>query len=354
ISNLIPRLSTCGVDVDATHIYWGDPYNETIGRMELSNTRTGDADILSERLGIDQALISGVEGACGVAVEGGRVYWTSSDGTIGRANVDGSGIQRDFISGLVDPCGVDVDATHVYWGDAVADAIGRARIDGSEVEAEFIADAEDSCDIAVNGSHLYWSSFDYAIGRADLDGDNPDPGFLPLPGYPCGIAVDPAHLYWTYPMKPGGAQVGSANLDGSAAAPLVVDPDYGADCGIAVDSRVFHPASLPASLPLRFGKVKRQRGGKLLTMEVVVAEGGELEVVSPALGWSLDKGPAPAPGVAGAFRWKLSLWPGKGRVGKRIRKQLREKGKAPVTLRFAWTQDRHETLDQLKRLAFTR
>ena len=64
-----------------------------------------------------------------LAVDASHIYWISkvSDpsptnpfgqpnvGTIGRANLDGTGVDPDFISGIGYPRGVAVDGAHVYW-----------------------------------------------------------------------------------------------------------------------------------------------------------------------------------------------------------------------------------------------
>ena len=46
------------------------------------------------------------------------LYWTNiNSGTIGRANLDGSGIDQAFISGADEPVGLAVDDAHVYWAN---------------------------------------------------------------------------------------------------------------------------------------------------------------------------------------------------------------------------------------------
>jgi hypothetical protein len=46
-----------------------------------------------------------------VAVDGAHLYWANAgDGTIGRANLDGTGVNQSFIGGATGPCGVAVDA----------------------------------------------------------------------------------------------------------------------------------------------------------------------------------------------------------------------------------------------------
>jgi hypothetical protein len=102
-----------------------------------------------------------------LAVDGQHVDWTGLDsgappiggppsltGTIGRANLDGSGVEPRFIiTGASDPTGVAVDAAHVYWINLFTGTIGRANLDGSGVDQSFIADVGyGTGDLAVNFS----------------------------------------------------------------------------------------------------------------------------------------------------------------------------------------------------------
>ena len=67
-----------------------------------------------------------------MAVDASYVYWTNfSTGTIGRANLDGTGADQGFISGASGPAGVAVDASHVYWTNFSTGTIGRANLDGT-------------------------------------------------------------------------------------------------------------------------------------------------------------------------------------------------------------------------------
>src|SRR5215218_10503384 len=56
----------CGVDVDATHVYWGG-FGESIGRAELDGSHP------------ESSFITGIDRPCGIAVEGSRIYWTRDD-----------------------------------------------------------------------------------------------------------------------------------------------------------------------------------------------------------------------------------------------------------------------------------
>jgi virginiamycin B lyase len=181
-----------------------------------------------------------IEGATAVAVDAAHVYWISSSGGIGRANLNGTHARQRFIRlrGHRDVCDVAVDAAHVYWtssdGDTGSGVIGRANLDGSGVDQGFIPGASDCSRIAVDAAHVYWTFEDEtgsgAIGRANLDGTSVDQSFIPLEGAPCGVAVDAAHLYWG-----GGTGIGRANLDGTDATESFIPRGRKYPCDLAVD-----------------------------------------------------------------------------------------------------------------------
>jgi hypothetical protein len=128
-----------------------------------------------------------------LAVDGSHLYWASSDGTIGRANLDGTGVNNTFITGASRPCGVAVDGAHIYWAsDAAAGTIGRAKLDGTGVNQSFITGATFACGVAVDAGHVYWANDGATgtIGRANLDGTGVNQSFLTGANFPCGVAVD--------------------------------------------------------------------------------------------------------------------------------------------------------------------
>src|SRR5215467_8700200 len=73
-----------------------------------------------------------------------QIYWTDGvPGTIGRANIDGTGVIQNLIEGGSQPYGVAVDAAHIYWTNILnsstdAGTIGRANLDGTGVNQNFI------------------------------------------------------------------------------------------------------------------------------------------------------------------------------------------------------------------------
>jgi hypothetical protein len=222
-------------------------------------------------------------------------------GTIGRANLDGSGVDQSFIprpgsdpSYLVLPNSIAVDRTHLYWNEAFGGpsedqwwvgirranlngsrvqtivgsdrdsdsgafwlavqaghlywtsppGISRANLDGSAVELGFIT--VQAWDVAVVGEHIYWTSpSDRAIGRARLDGSRVEPAFIRrTKDFPTHLAVDGRYLYWTNLLRTRSGSywtpatgIGRAKLDGSGVDRRFIGATPGPASGIAVDSR---------------------------------------------------------------------------------------------------------------------
>jgi len=154
--------------------------------------------------------------ATGVAVEGTHLYWANAgQGSISRADLDGTGVEEDFIAGLNHPRWVAVDGEHIYWTGA-GGAIGRARLDGSAPEPNFVDSTGKPQGIAVNGGKLYWADVaNHSIARANVDGSGVEPNFHPLAKveFPQGVAVDGAHIYWTENEPTG--YISRSDLDGT-------------------------------------------------------------------------------------------------------------------------------------------
>jgi virginiamycin B lyase len=224
--------SPTAVAVDLTHVYWGSGTN-AIGRANLNGSSPNGSFITGSQVSDPE----------GMAVDGSYVYWANYlssapgdpfQGTIGRANIDGSSpqflIESNYYAFM---SGVDVDASHVYWTEG--SAVGRADLDGSNVNHSFITGASSPCRVAVDGSHVYWSNSGTAtIGRADLNGSNVNQSFISGLANPCGVAVDGSHIYWA---NPGAGTIGRANLNGTSPDDsfIVAADSYGA-IDLAVDA----------------------------------------------------------------------------------------------------------------------
>ena len=88
------------------------------------------------------------------------------DGTIGRANLDGTGVDRASsppvrLAPAYSQGGVAVDANHIYWTNRTASTIGRANLDGTNVDQSFITGAATRRDVAVDAGHVYWANWEW-------------------------------------------------------------------------------------------------------------------------------------------------------------------------------------------------
>jgi hypothetical protein len=168
------------VAIDTYHAYWTNGLRGEIGRIDLDGTDWKAGFIFFPRNADGYAPVV----PRGVDVDANYVYWTSSDGKIGRANIDGSGADWDFID---EPGGgIAVDDQHIYW--TTTTSVGRANLDGTGVDPDFITRPPNGGGgLDVDAGHIYWAAGGSAIGRANINGSDVDPEFLstvgpPLPG----------------------------------------------------------------------------------------------------------------------------------------------------------------------------
>ena len=174
------------------------------------------------------------------------VYWTSGtpNSSIARAKVNGTGLKTGFIPGLDHPQGVAIDSRYVYWtqGDASNGSIGRANLDGTSPNPSFIphsAGLSNPSGIAVTPTSIYWQNGGSSIGRASIDGTAPDPHFLNAADSRCGLVADPNFLYF---LDNGGTEIGRTPFDGASVAPGFASiPE--AFCGLAIDTNYLYWAS---------------------------------------------------------------------------------------------------------------
>ena len=211
-------------------IYWGNFGTGTIGRAELDGT------------GANQGFITGAGSPGGMAINYTHIYWVSNrdNGTIGRANLDGTGANPNFITGAGNPSGLAVDGAHIYWANNVSGgSIGRANLDGSGANSFFVSGASFPTGVAVDGAHIYWANYGpRAIGRANLDGSAATANFIPVSttSQLGGVTVNATHIFWADLGGTVGsmAPIGRANLDGTGANPNFITGATNPD-GLAVD-----------------------------------------------------------------------------------------------------------------------
>jgi hypothetical protein len=316
---------TCDVAVTTTHLYWCEWFG--IWRVNL------------EGPAVPTQVVSGLNNPSRIAVDGGHLYWVNRGaGSIGRAALDGSAREDSFISGLNEPSGVAVDDRYLYW--LTFNEIGRARLDRTGIEKVFVETIPVGSGLAVDQNHLYWSAGD-AIGRARLtDGTEADPDFITGLDHVGKITVDSGRIYWiNTPEGMNYSTIGRAATDGSDVNKSWIPTQKFNATSVAVDGRLSPPPLPLPSRPFYIGKLSHSLKDGSAILNIGVPERGDLVVGAPGIGWKVNKGPAPPPYRLGSFTWRLKVWPGKTRFGKKIRTRLRNKGRAPITLHLTYTEE---------------
>jgi len=116
-----------GIAVDATHVYWVT--NDSI----LSVPQGG---------GTPTTLVSGQALPQGLAVDETGIYWTSgNDGTVNKANLDGSGVTT-LIGSQGGPAPIAVDDSSVYW---INEATGTVMSLGSKTRFGAVSCEQGRC-----------------------------------------------------------------------------------------------------------------------------------------------------------------------------------------------------------------
>jgi hypothetical protein len=331
---------TCDMAVSESHLYWCEWFG--LWRVNFDGPAT------------PVEIVPGLNNAGGIAIDGSHVYWANrGGGAVSRAALDGTARDDSFISGLDNPCEVAVDASFVYWIDWRG--IGRAQLDGGGAEESFIATAPGGCGLAVDSGYVYWTVGEGRIGRASLNGFEVDPNFIAGIGGVPSIAVDGGHIYWAdWREGMNYSTIGRANLDGSNVVRSWIPTQTFNVGGLAVDARPTPPPLPLPSRPIRFGKVRHNLETGTAVIDVWVPSRGDLFVTGPKIGWRVLKGIAPAPYHEGSFRWRLQVWPGKTGFGAKVRKQLKNRGRAPLSLRVSYAETGQRATPAVKRIALLR
>lgn len=242
-----PGSQPNSIAVDAGHVYWVNSAAGSIGRANIDGS------------GADNGFITGLKEPNGIAVNGTSIFWSTTPGPIGRANLNGSSVNKTLIPNDGEPCGLAVDSGHIWWAsDRLAEStIGRAGLDGNFIQYEFAAiGTAFPCGIAVNSANVYWSDFGFfaggsLIGRVDVaTGKAVDQSFIAGGSAPCGIALDTSsHLYWA---NAGTDTIARANSDGTGVDQNFIATGGNQICGVAVDN-LSSPPPVPPSAGVSTG-----------------------------------------------------------------------------------------------------
>ena len=198
--------SANGVAVGGGKIYWTSQVNASSGAINSANLDGTGATTLTTILAVPM----------GIAVDtaGSKLYWTNSRGRIQSANLDGSGI-KNVMQNLSDPTDIVVSNGFIYWTEG-GNSVRRVNISGQKIAIDVAVNLETVGGLAVGGGKVYWTEQTSAsagtVNGADLNGTN-FAALATLLSAPMGISVDTAgsKLYWTNAR----GRVQSANLDGS-------------------------------------------------------------------------------------------------------------------------------------------
>ena len=169
-------------------------------------------------------FIPGATASSGVATNGTYVFW-GRQGAVGRANVDGSAPNPNFAGdGNCNVLSVAANATHVYWLSSCASPavryVRRMPVGGGGMELVHSGPSLAACGIAIDGTYVYWTDFD-RVGRIPLGGGTPEPDWrvltLPAQTQACGLAVDTQYVYFgvSGTHSTAGTTIGRFSKDGS-------------------------------------------------------------------------------------------------------------------------------------------
>jgi DNA-binding beta-propeller fold protein YncE len=132
-----------GITVDPEHVYWVNPADRTIGRIDLGLTQEGE----------ERDYLTGVENGAGIAIDGSHLYWSEN----GLLTAKRGGDLYRFVSGkglsdiTVDPNPADYcPGTEITCGAQVLGVLGAAE-DGSYLY--FAANGVLSENAGAGGSH---------------------------------------------------------------------------------------------------------------------------------------------------------------------------------------------------------
>jgi DNA-binding beta-propeller fold protein YncE len=283
------RPAWLAIDHSAGKLYWTDAGLNTIQRASLTGGAVED-------------VLSGLNNPQGIAldVSAGKVYWTeaavlapgsggTSDGSISRANVDGSG-EETLITGLGDPIGValDVAGGKIYWADSATIKLQRANLDGSVVENLLTNQGRpQGIALDLDAGKMYWTvGPNGVIQSANLDGSGVETlltrefNFEDIGYDPRGIALDTAQgkMYWTEQT----AGVRRANLDGTGSEPIGMPGPH--KTGIALQTPSVGGIAEPPEIAAHAQLGRDRHGG---TKRIVVSAALAASAVALALGLTL-------------------------------------------------------------------
>ena len=151
-----------GIAVDATgsNLYW----TNARGRIQRANL---------DGSGI-QNVVQDLSGPTDIVVSNGFIYWTEGRNSVRRVNISGQKITQDIAANLGSVGGLAVGGGKVYWTEKTGKrggTINSANADGTSATV-LTSILATPMGIAVDtvGSNLYWTNARGRVQRANLNG----------------------------------------------------------------------------------------------------------------------------------------------------------------------------------------
>ena len=148
------------VDTAGRKLYW----TASSGKVKRANLNGSGSETVLQDLSDPMDIV----------VSNGFIYWTEGGNSIRRVNISGQKIVQDIAASLGTVGGLAVGGGKVYWTEkmgASSGTINSANLDGTSV-TELVSTLSVSMGIAVDtaGSKVYWMSSSGKVKRANLDG----------------------------------------------------------------------------------------------------------------------------------------------------------------------------------------
>ena len=149
------------VDVTGSKLYW----TNARGRIQRANL---------DGSGI-QNVVQNLSGPTDIVVSNGFIYWTEGRNSVRRVNMSGQKIVQDIAANLGTVGGLAVGGGKVYWTEMTAaggGTINSANADGNPGATVLTSVLATPMGIAVDtvGSKLYWTNARGRVQRANLNG----------------------------------------------------------------------------------------------------------------------------------------------------------------------------------------
>jgi len=160
----VGNTTAMSVYPDLNKVIWANRQQGKVFLLELSTSNITSFSIPSSSKPLDIKLDP----------KGKKIYWSSGDKKIQRADLDGSSIEDVVTQGLNMPFGLAIDSENgfIYWADLMAGKIQRSTLDGQNIETLIQASgliAPHEIELDLLNKKIYWTDRK-EIRRSNLDG----------------------------------------------------------------------------------------------------------------------------------------------------------------------------------------